>query len=119
MHERDAGALAPWLARAEASGETEFREFAAGLRRDLAAVEAALTHEWSRGQVEGQVNRLKSLKRTTPPHGLLYICFTCWWQRMASPKARIASPGDHIAPLLDNNPATLTSAMCIGGLEGA
>ncbi len=63
VHERNAGALAPWLARAAASGETEFREFAAGLRRDRAAVEAALTLEWSSGQVEGQVNRLKSLKR--------------------------------------------------------
>ncbi len=64
IRDRDAAALDSWLTRAEASGETEFREFAAGLRRDLAAVEAALTHEWSSGQVEGQVNRLKSLKRT-------------------------------------------------------
>lgn len=64
IRDRDAAALAPWLIRAEASGETEFREFAAGLRRDLAAVTAALTEAWSSGQVEGQVNRLKSLKRT-------------------------------------------------------
>ncbi len=63
IRDRDAAALAPWLTRADACGETELREFAAGLRRDLAAVEAALTHEWSSGQVEGQVNRLKMLKR--------------------------------------------------------
>jgi transposase len=33
------------------------------LRRDLAAVEAALTYEWSNGQTEGQINRLKLLRR--------------------------------------------------------
>jgi len=56
IRDRDAAALASWLIRAEASGETEFREFAVGLRRDLAAVTAALTEAWSSGQVEGQVN---------------------------------------------------------------
>ena len=34
-----------------------------GLRRDQAAVEAAITSVWSNGQTEGQVNRLKALKR--------------------------------------------------------
>jgi transposase len=33
------------------------------LVQDQAAVEAALSLEWSNGQVEGQVNRLKFLKR--------------------------------------------------------
>lgn len=61
---RDAAALGPWLARAEGCDVAELREFAAGLRRDQAAVTAALRHEWSNGQVEGQVNRLKLLKRT-------------------------------------------------------
>jgi len=61
--ERDAAALDPWLARAEASGLREFKEFSAGLRRDLVAVQAALTEAWSSGQVEGQVNRLKLVKR--------------------------------------------------------
>ena len=42
----------------------EFRDFAAGLRRDSAAVEAAVTSEWSSGQVEGQVTRLKLVKRS-------------------------------------------------------
>ena len=39
------------------------REVAEGIRRDHAAVLAALTHEWSLGQVEGQIHRLKLLKR--------------------------------------------------------
>ena len=63
VRDRDAAALASWLTRAEGCGEAEFREFAAGLRRDLDAVTAALTEPWSNGQVEGQVNRLKMLKR--------------------------------------------------------
>jgi transposase len=37
--------------------------FAAGLRQDGAAVRAALTLPWSSGQAEGQINRLKFLKR--------------------------------------------------------
>ena len=37
--------------------------FAAGLRQDGAAVRAALTLPWRSGQVEGQVHRLKLLKR--------------------------------------------------------
>jgi transposase len=33
------------------------------LRRDLEAVRNAVTECWSNGQVEGQINRLKTLKR--------------------------------------------------------
>jgi hypothetical protein len=36
---------------------------ALGIEKDKAAVVAALTHNWSNGQVEGQVNRLKLRKR--------------------------------------------------------
>jgi transposase len=60
----DLPALAPWLAQADQSDFPELRGFAAGLRADRAAVEAGLTLPWSQGQVEGQVNRLKLLKRT-------------------------------------------------------
>jgi transposase len=63
LRERDGTALAGWLVAAEASGSAALRGFAAGLRRDQAAVQAALDHAWSSGQVEGQVNRLKLLKR--------------------------------------------------------
>jgi transposase len=37
--------------------------FTVGLRRDQAAVAAALSCEWSNGQTEGQINRLKTIKR--------------------------------------------------------
>jgi transposase len=58
-----ADAFEPWLQRAEQSGMASLQGFAKGLRRDHAAVNAALTLSWSQGQVEGQVNRLKLIKR--------------------------------------------------------
>ena len=39
------------------------KSFANGLERDQAAVEAAIKLLWSNAQVEGQVHRLKLLKR--------------------------------------------------------
>ena len=63
VRERDHAALAPWVAQAEASDVPELRSFATGLRRDWAAVSAGLELSWSSGQTEGQVNRLKLLKR--------------------------------------------------------
>jgi transposase len=38
-------------------------EFARGLQRDRAAVEAALTYNWGSGQVERQITKLKLRKR--------------------------------------------------------
>jgi transposase len=63
VKERDPPGLHVWMETAEGSGLPEFRGFALMLRRDLPAVKAALTHNWSNGQTEGQINRLKSLKR--------------------------------------------------------
>ena len=53
-------ALAAWLDEAE---ESMLSSFARGLRSDQAAVAAALREPWSNGQTEGQINRLKTLKR--------------------------------------------------------
>ena len=39
--------------------------FAAGLQQNGAAVKATLTTPWSSGQTEGQVGKLKLLKRQT------------------------------------------------------
>ncbi len=60
---RDVAAVVDWLGRAKVSGIREFRGFADGIRRDHAAGEAALSVEWNSGQTEGQINRLKLLKR--------------------------------------------------------
>ena len=54
------GELAAWLDATEGS---LIASFARGLRRDHDAVAAALREHWSNGQTEGQINRLKTLKR--------------------------------------------------------
>jgi transposase len=64
VRKRKAQALDDWIARVSASeGAVELRRFAEGLKDDLAAVKAALSLPWSNGQTEGQVNRLKLIKR--------------------------------------------------------
>ncbi|MET8055003.1 ISL3 family transposase [Streptosporangium sp. NPDC005286] len=55
--------LEAWTERAEASPARELRAFATGLRRDWAAVKAGLTLPHSSGTVEGNVNRIKMIKR--------------------------------------------------------
>ncbi len=47
------GRLPPWWERCEQSGIRELVGFAQGIRRDFAAVQAALCSPWSQGQVEG------------------------------------------------------------------
>jgi transposase len=59
----DPTALVPWVQRAEKSELAAYRSFAVGLREDLAAVQAALVLPWSQGQTEGQVTKLKLVKR--------------------------------------------------------
>ena len=60
LRERDAAAFDSWLTAAQ---ETALRGFVAGIVGDIEAVRAALSQPWSNGPVEGQVNRLKMLKR--------------------------------------------------------
>lgn len=55
--------LGPWLARARDGRLPAFRGFARRLGADKAAVRAAAMLPWSTGQVEGQINRLKTIKR--------------------------------------------------------
>jgi transposase len=50
--------------RATASAIAPLRRFAAGLLADYEAVKAGLRLPWSTGPVEGQINRLKMLKRS-------------------------------------------------------
>jgi transposase len=63
--------LRGWLVEAQRSEVAEFITFANGLTSDLQAVRAALEHEWSNGQVEGQVHRLKLVKRQMYGRGKL------------------------------------------------
>ena len=63
LREREGERLDEWLDRVEKQGVPELQSFAAGLKKDYDAVKAGLTLEWSNGQTEGQVHRLKLLKR--------------------------------------------------------
>ncbi|MEV6259139.1 ISL3 family transposase [Nocardia sp. NPDC051929] len=55
--------LAAWTHRAQASGIREISSFATTLHRDWDAVVAGLTLPYSNGPTEGNVNRLKLIKR--------------------------------------------------------
>jgi transposase len=52
-----------WIEEVKASRLPELRRFAEGLLRDYDAVRAALSLGYSQGQTEGQVHRLKLIKR--------------------------------------------------------
>ncbi len=52
--------LDPWIADA---GSSLLASFVRGIQTELAAVRAAITEPWSNGQTEGQVNKLKLVKR--------------------------------------------------------
>jgi transposase len=53
-----------WLKDARQSGIYGMQRFARALRHDIEAVRDAALESWSNGQTEGQINRLKTLKRT-------------------------------------------------------
>ena len=59
----DVEKLTAWLHDADRSALYGIRRFVHTLRQDLAAVRNAITETWSNGQTEGQINRLKMLKR--------------------------------------------------------
>lgn len=63
VRERRGEELSQWLIDAQASAIREIGQFALKLRQDEAAVRAGCTLSWSNGQTEGQVTRLKLLKR--------------------------------------------------------
>jgi len=53
--------LIPWIA---AANQSLIASFASGITKDIAAVHAALVQPWSNGQTEGQITKLKLLKRS-------------------------------------------------------
>ena len=52
--------LNQWL---EDAKNSELASFSAGIGHDIEAVRAAITEPWSTSPVEGQINRLKTIKR--------------------------------------------------------
>lgn len=63
INERQPERLTGWIEQMKTSSVTLLANFAKGLQLDFQAVQAAMTYPWSNGQTEGQVNRLKLLKR--------------------------------------------------------
>ena len=56
-------ALEDWLTRVEADDQPELHSLAAGIRRDQQAVTAGLSLPYSSGAMEGNVNKIKMIKR--------------------------------------------------------
>lgn len=63
IRQRQVDDLDRWLACCQKSTIKELANFATGLLQDYQAVKAAVEGRWSNGQTEGQINRLKCLKR--------------------------------------------------------
>jgi len=63
VREHQPEVLSPWLRDAANSRIGALVGFARSIKQDLTAVTNALSLPWSNGQVEGQVNRLKLIKR--------------------------------------------------------
>jgi len=63
IRERRPELLLPWLEDVAKSRINALMGFARGIKQDLTAVINALSLPWSNGQTEGQVNRLKFIKR--------------------------------------------------------
>ncbi|WP_417393330.1 ISL3 family transposase [Gimesia sp.] len=64
IQQQNSGGWDNWLERAcSENAPIDIRRFGKSLKRDEEAVKAAMESIWSNGQVEGQVNRLKMVKR--------------------------------------------------------
>ncbi|MCR5860410.1 ISL3 family transposase [Mesorhizobium sp. J428] len=63
LRSRNPDALDKWIDDAIETELTAIMRFASVLRRDIDAVKNAIELPWSNGQAEGQINRLKTLKR--------------------------------------------------------
>lgn len=63
LRERKAEDLMEWLRCARASQIPELQGLAKSMQQDYRAIYAACSQPWSQGQVEGNVNRLKCIKR--------------------------------------------------------
>ena len=63
VRELEGEKLDGWLEEAVGCEASVMKKFAAGLKKDLSAVEAGLTESWSNGPVEGFIHKLKLMKR--------------------------------------------------------
>jgi transposase len=85
LAEPDPAALDQWLQAAETSDLPSFRSLARSFRQDYDAIVAALTMPWSTGQCEGQICRVKLLKRLGDGRATLDLLRQRILHRMAAP----------------------------------
>lgn len=64
LRHRDARKLERWIVDAKGCGIPAIVNFVRALMHDIQAVRNAVIEPWSNGQTEGQINRLKTLKRS-------------------------------------------------------
>jgi transposase len=75
---RSSKKLSNWIEAAVASPFRFLAQFASTLRRDWEAVKLSMTNTWSNGPVEGQINRLKAIKRQMYGRALLKARVLPW-----------------------------------------
>ena len=85
LRDKQVEALPGWLESAQASPIWELRQFAQGIERDRAAVEAALSRPESNGQTEGKVEFAEmsqkanvwasQVRSAAPAHAALWMSF--------------------------------------------
>jgi transposase len=63
VRKRDGHRLQDWMKQVAESNFRDVKRFVQGLERDKEEVLAGLTQIYSNGQVEGQINKLKLIKR--------------------------------------------------------
>jgi len=68
IRKKDVARLDPWITEASPS---LIASFARGIKNDKSAVSAAITQPWSNGQTEGQITKLKLVKRQMYGRGKL------------------------------------------------
>jgi hypothetical protein len=104
LRERDVAGLYRWLQGAEASGIKEMQALAQTMWLDREAVEAAVRTEFSNGQVEGGVNKLKLRKRdmygrgkldlpaAKRPYSSAVLCPICQGASISLPRHQTLTP---------------------------
>jgi transposase len=95
--EHDPAGLDQWLPAAETSELPSFRALARSLRQDDEAIVAALTTPWSTGQGEGQIGRVKLLKRLGDGRAQLDLLRQRLLHRMATPLSPV-KPSREVEP---------------------
>ena len=79
LRRRDPDQLMPWIDQARRHcGLHGIKQFARTLLADLEAVRNAVSEPWSNGQVEGQINRLKTIKRSMYGRAGIHLLRARW-----------------------------------------